>query len=142
LFKEYTKAVDEQSRSLPRSVAAQVQFQPPPVPLEEVEPATEIVKRFKTGAMSFEVDRPRRRTKKSRHRDEPDRRKKQYGEGGEDPGAFRRDANGEFRAARSKQVASARFGVTSHYLVNADENCRSDGAGRKPGEGGQLPVTR
>ncbi len=90
------------------------------VPLEEVEPASEIVKRFKTGAMSFGS------ISKEAHENLAIAMnriggKSNTGEGGEDPGRFVRDANGDWRRSAIKQVASARFGVTSHYLVNADE---------------------
>ncbi len=139
LFKEYTKAVDEQSRSL-STLRALLKFNSsrPPVPLEEVEPATEIVKRFKTGAMSFGS------IGKEAHENLAIAMnriggKSNTGEGGEDPARFVRDANGDFRRSAIKQVASARFGVTSHYLVNADELQIKMAQGAKPGEGGQLP---
>ena len=109
-----------------------------PVPLEEVEPATEIVKRFKTGAMSFGS------ISKEAHENLAIAMnriggKSNTGEGGEDPARFVRDANGDLRRSAIKQVASARFGVTSHYLVNADELQIKMAQGAKPGEGGQLP---
>ena len=139
LFKEYTKAVDEQSRSL-ATLRSLLKFNSsrPPVPLEEVEPATEIVKRFKTGAMSFGS------IGKEAHENLAIAMnriggKSNTGEGGEDPARFVRDANGDFRRSAIKQVASARFGVTSHYLVNADELQIKMAQGAKPGEGGQLP---
>jgi glutamate synthase (NADPH) large chain len=139
LFKEYTKAVDEQSRSL-ATLRSLLKFNSsrPSVPLEEVEPATEIVKRFKTGAMSFGS------IGKEAHENLAIAMnriggKSNTGEGGEDPARFVRDANGDFRRSAIKQVASARFGVTSHYLVNADELQIKMAQGAKPGEGGQLP---
>ncbi len=139
LFKEYTKAVDEQSRSL-ATLRSLLKFNSirPAVPLEEVEPASEIVKRFKTGAMSFGS------IGKEAHENLAIAMnriggKSNTGEGGEDPARFVRDANGDFRRSAIKQVASARFGVTSHYLVNADELQIKMAQGAKPGEGGQLP---
>jgi glutamate synthase (NADPH) large chain len=139
LFKEYTRAVDEQSRSL-ATLRSLLKFNSSrlPVPLEEVEPATEIVKRFKTGAMSFGS------IGKEAHENLAIAMnriggKSNTGEGGEDPARFVRDANGDFRRSAIKQVASARFGVTSHYLVNADELQIKMAQGAKPGEGGQLP---
>ena len=139
LFKEYTKAVDEQSRSL-ATLRSLLKFKSsrPSVPLEEVEPASEIVKRFKTGAMSFGS------IGKEAHENLAIAMnriggKSNTGEGGEDPARFVRDANGDFRRSAIKQVASARFGVTSHYLVNADELQIKMAQGAKPGEGGQLP---
>jgi len=139
LFKEYTKAVDEQSRVL-ATLRSLLKFNSsrPSVPLEEVEPATEIVKRFKTGAMSFGS------IGKEAHENLAIAMnriggKSNTGEGGEDPARFVRDANGDFRRSAIKQVASARFGVTSHYLVNADELQIKMAQGAKPGEGGQLP---
>jgi glutamate synthase (NADPH/NADH) large chain len=139
LFKEYTKAVDEQSRSL-ATLRSLLKFNSsrPSVPLEEVEPASEIVKRFKTGAMSFGS------IGKEAHENLAIAMnriggKSNTGEGGEDPLRFVRDSNGDFRRSAIKQVASARFGVTSHYLVNADELQIKMAQGAKPGEGGQLP---
>src|SRR5271155_2983370 len=139
LFKEYTKAVDQQSRSL-ATLRSLLKFNSdrPSIPLEEVEPASEIVKRFKTGAMSFGS------IGKEAHENLAIAMnriggKSNTGEGGEDPARFIPDANGDFRRSAIKQVASARFGVTSHYLVNADELQIKMAQGAKPGEGGQLP---
>jgi glutamate synthase domain-containing protein 3 len=108
------------------------------VPIEEVEPAASIVKRFKTGAMSFGS------ISKEAHENLAIAMnriggKSNTGEGGEDPGRFVRDPNGDWRRSAIKQVASARFGVTSWYLVNADELQIKMAQGAKPGEGGQLP---
>ena len=139
LFKEYTKAVDQQSRSL-ATLRSLLKFNSdrPSIPVEEVEPASEIVKRFKTGAMSFGS------IGKEAHENLAIAMnriggKSNTGEGGEDPARFIPDANGDFRRSAIKQVASARFGVTSHYLVNADELQIKMAQGAKPGEGGQLP---
>ena len=139
MFKEYTRLVDDHSRNLAtlRSLL-KFKFDRPPVPIEEVEPAAEIVKRFKTGAMSFGS------IGKEAHENLAIAMnriggKSNTGEGGEDPARFVRDANGDWRRSAIKQVASARFGVTSWYLVNADELQIKMAQGAKPGEGGQLP---
>jgi glutamate synthase domain-containing protein 2/glutamate synthase domain-containing protein 3 len=139
LFKDYSKLVDEQSQNLStlRSLL-KFRYERPPVPLEEVEPASEIVKRFKTGAMSFGS------ISKEAHENLAIAMnriggKSNTGEGGEDPARFVRDPNGDWRRSAIKQVASARFGVTSYYLVNADELQIKMAQGAKPGEGGQLP---
>lgn len=110
----------------------------PKVPLEEVESAASIMKRFKTGAMSFGS------ISKEAHESiaigmNRVGGKSNTGEGGEDPARFTPDANGDSRRSAIKQVASGRFGVTSHYLVNADEIQIKMAQGAKPGEGGQLP---
>ncbi|MBV9838855.1 MAG: glutamate synthase subunit alpha, partial [Solirubrobacterales bacterium] len=109
-----------------------------PVPLEEVEPATEIVKRFTTGAMSLgALGREAHETLAiAMNRIGA---KSNTGEGGEDPSRYRPDANGDMRRSAIKQVASGRFGVTIHYLVNADQLQIKMAQGAKPGEGGQLP---
>jgi glutamate synthase domain-containing protein 2/glutamate synthase domain-containing protein 1/glutamate synthase domain-containing protein 3 len=139
LFKEYTKLVDEQSRNL-ATLRSLLKFNSnrPPVPLEEVEPAAAIVKRFKTGAMSFGS------ISKEAHENLAIAMnriggKSNTGEGGEDPARFAHDPNGDWRRSAIKQVASARFGVTSWYLVNSDELQIKMAQGAKPGEGGQLP---
>ena len=139
LFKEYTRLVDEHSRNL-ATLRSLLKFKPnrEPVPIEEVEPAAKIVKRFKTGAMSFGS------ISKEAHENLAIAMnrlggKSNTGEGGEDPERFQRDPNGDWRRSAIKQVASARFGVTSNYLVNADELQIKMAQGAKPGEGGQLP---
>ncbi len=109
-----------------------------PVPLEEVEPAKEIVKRFTTGAMSFgSISKEAHETLAIAMNRIGG--KSNTGEGGEDEGRFQPDANGDLRRSAVKQVASARFGVTANYLVNADELQIKMAQGAKPGEGGQLP---
>ncbi len=109
-----------------------------PVPLDEVEPAKEIVKRFATGAMSFgSISREAHENLAVAMNRIGG--KSNTGEGGEDEGRFVRDAKGDLRRSAIKQVASARFGVTTHYLVNADELQIKMAQGAKPGEGGQLP---
>ncbi|HEY7090834.1 MAG TPA: glutamate synthase large subunit, partial [Tepidisphaeraceae bacterium] len=110
----------------------------PPVPIEEVEPAKEIVKRFVTGAMSFgSISREAHENLAIAMNRIGG--KSNTGEGGEDPDRFKKDDNGDWRRSAIKQVASARFGVTTEYLVNADELQIKMAQGAKPGEGGQLP---
>jgi len=108
------------------------------VPLEEVEPASEIVKRFCTGAMSLgSISREAHETLAIAMNRLGGR--SNTGEGGEDPARFQADANGDRRRSAIKQVASGRVGVTIHYHVNADELQIKMAQGAKPGEGGQLP---
>ncbi len=108
------------------------------IPLEEVEPASEIVKRFCTGAMSLgSISREAHETLAIAMNRLGGR--SNTGEGGEDPSRFIADSNGDRRRSAIKQVASGRFGVTIHYLVNADELQIKMAQGAKPGEGGQLP---
>jgi glutamate synthase (NADPH/NADH) large chain/glutamate synthase (ferredoxin) len=109
-----------------------------PIPLEQVEPASEIVKRFCTGAMSLgSISREAHETLAIAMNRLGGR--SNTGEGGEDPARYVPDANGDQRRSAIKQVASGRFGVTIHYLVNADELQIKMAQGAKPGEGGQLP---
>ncbi|MFI5353634.1 MAG: glutamate synthase large subunit, partial [Candidatus Binatales bacterium] len=138
LFKEYSRLIDQQSRHL-ATLRSLLKFKPAnPIPIEEVEPASEIVKRFKTGAMSFgSIGKEAHETLAIAMNRIGG--KSNTGEGGEDPARFVRDPNGDWRRSAIKQVASARFGVTSHYLVNADELQIKMAQGAKPGEGGQLP---
>jgi glutamate synthase domain-containing protein 2/glutamate synthase domain-containing protein 1/glutamate synthase domain-containing protein 3 len=108
------------------------------IALEQVEPASEIVKRFCTGAMSLgSISREAHETLAIAMNRLGGR--SNTGEGGEDPARFTPDANGDRRRSAIKQVASGRFGVTIHYLVNADELQIKMAQGAKPGEGGQLP---
>jgi glutamate synthase (NADPH/NADH) large chain len=109
-----------------------------PVPLEEVEPAASIVRRFATGAMSFgSISREAHENLAIAMNRIGGR--SNSGEGGEDEARFVPLPNGDSRRSAIKQVASARFGVTAHYLVNADELQIKIAQGAKPGEGGQLP---
>ena len=131
-FKEYTSRVDN---DLPHTLRACLSFKCPgaPIPLDEVEPASEIVKRFKTGAMSFSS------LSKEAHETialAMNRLggKSNTGEGGEDPARYGTDRNSAI-----KQVASGRFGVTSAYLCSAAEIQIKMAQGAKPGEGGHLP---
>jgi glutamate synthase domain-containing protein 2/glutamate synthase domain-containing protein 1/glutamate synthase domain-containing protein 3 len=111
---------------------------PEPVPLDQVEPATQIVKRFTTGAMSLgALSREAHETLAiAMNRLGA---KSNTGEGGEDPSRYTPDENGDMRRSAIKQIASGRFGVTIHYLVNADQLQIKMAQGAKPGEGGQLP---
>jgi glutamate synthase domain-containing protein 2/glutamate synthase domain-containing protein 1/glutamate synthase domain-containing protein 3 len=109
-----------------------------PIPLDEVEPASEIVKRFATGAMSLgSISRESHENLAIAMNRLGG--KSNTGEGGEDPVRFERDDNGDLRRSAIKQVASGRFGVTIHYLSNADQIQIKMAQGAKPGEGGQLP---
>jgi glutamate synthase (NADPH) large chain len=138
-FQEYTELIDEQSRNLAtlRSLL-QIRKSEEPIPIEEVEPASEIVKRFTTGAMSFgSISKEAHETLAIAMNRIGG--KSNTGEGGEDEGRFKADPNGDLRRSAVKQVASARFGVTTNYLVNADELQIKMAQGAKPGEGGQLP---
>ena len=113
-------------------------FDPQPIPIEEVESAKEIVKRFNTGAMSFgSISKEAHETLAIAMNRLGG--KSNTGEGGEDPERFRPLPNGDSKNSYIKQVASARFGVTAHYLVNARELQIKMAQGAKPGEGGQLP---
>ena len=107
------------------------------IPIEEVEPAAEIVKRFKTGAMSYgSISKKPTSLAIAMNRLGG---KSNTGEGGEDIDRFTPDENGDSRRSAIKQVASGRFGVTSYYLVNSDEIQIKIVQGAKPGEGGELP---
>src|SRR6185437_4899673 len=109
-----------------------------PIPIEEVEPASEVVKRFKTGAMSFgSMSREAHETLAIAMNRIGG--KSNTGEGGEDADRYVPDENGDLRRSAIHQVASGRFGVTSEYLVNADDLQIKMAQGAKPGEGGQLP---
>jgi len=138
IFKEYTAAVDDQSERL-ATIRGLLRFKPAqPVPLEEVEPVEEIVRRFATGAMSYgSISKEAHETLAVAMNRMGAR--SNCGEGGEDADRFLPDANGDLRRSAVKQVASGRFGVTSEYLVNADDLQIKIAQGAKPGEGGQLP---
>jgi glutamate synthase (NADPH/NADH) large chain len=140
IFKEYTKLVDDQSEKM-ASLRGLLHFRDgvrTPVPLDEVEPASEIVKRFSTGAMSYgSISAEAHETLAIAMNRLGGR--SNSGEGGEDVKRFDRDENGDWRRSSVKQVASARFGVTSHYLTNCTDIQIKMAQGAKPGEGGQLP---
>lgn len=141
VFKEYTALVDDQSERM-ASLRGLLKFKDgvrPPVPLDEVEPASEIVKRFSTGAMSFgSISAEAHETLAIAMNRLGGR--SNSGEGGEDPRRFTPDENGDWRRSSIKQVASGRFGVTSHYLSNCTDIQIKMAQGAKPGEGGQLPA--
>jgi glutamate synthase (NADPH/NADH) large chain/glutamate synthase (ferredoxin) len=143
-YREYAKMVNEDAarmatlRGLLRIGAGEGAADGAAIPLEEVEPASEIVRRFCTGAMSLgSISREAHETLAIAMNRLGGR--SNTGEGGEDPSRFKPDANGDRRRSAIKQVASGRFGVTIHYLVNADELQIKMAQGAKPGEGGQLP---
>ena len=138
-FREYTDLIDKQNTQLcTLRGLMEIKKSTRPVPLEEVEPAASIVKRFATGAMSFgSISREAHETLAIAMNRIGG--KSNTGEGGEDEARFRPDPNGDLRRSAIKQVASARFGVTTNYLVNADELQIKMAQGAKPGEGGQLP---
>ena len=139
IFKEYTSLVDDQSRRLATLRGLlELRASTSPVPIEEVEPVARIVKRFATGAMSYGSISEEAHTTLAIAMNRLGARSN-TGEGGEDPGRYRRDPNGDWRRSAVKQVASGRFGVTSEYLVNAEELQIKMAQGAKPGEGGQLP---
>jgi glutamate synthase (ferredoxin) len=139
LFKDYTRAVDlqNQHRSTLRGL---FRLKPigPAVPLDEVEPVAAILTRFATGAMSYgSISQEAHETLAIAMNRLGGR--SNTGEGGEDPERFLPMANGDSKRSAIKQVASGRFGVTSEYLVSADELQIKMAQGAKPGEGGQLP---
>ncbi|RPD98485.1 glutamate synthase large subunit [Aureibaculum marinum] len=134
----YSKAINEQSKNL-MTIRGLFEFDNiNPISIDEVEPWTEIVKRFKTGAMSYgSISREAHENLAIAMNRIGG--KSNSGEGGEDRNRFQKDLNGDSRNSAIKQVASGRFGVTSHYLTNAKEIQIKMAQGAKPGEGGQLP---
>jgi glutamate synthase (ferredoxin) len=139
LFKEYRAKINNQStKMLTLRGLLEPDYQPEPIPLEEVEPAAEIMKRFKTGAMSYGSISQEAHEALAIAMNRIGG-KSNTGEGGENPERFTPDQNGDLRSSAIKQVASGRFGVNSHYLVNAQEIQIKMAQGAKPGEGGQLP---
>ena len=139
IFKEYTHLVDDQNTKLATLRGLlELQHAPEPIPIEEVEPIESIVTRFATGAMSYgSISQEAHETLAIAMNRLGG--KSNTGEGGEDPARYQRDPNGDWRRSAVKQVASARFGVTSEYLVNATDLQIKMAQGAKPGEGGQLP---
>ncbi len=137
-YAEYSKIINEQSESL-MTLRGLFEFHNlDPIPVEEVEPWTEIVKRFKTGAMSYGSISSEAHENLAIAMNRIGG-KSNSGEGGEDLNRFRKDLNGDSRNSAIKQVASGRFGVSSNYLTNAKEIQIKMAQGAKPGEGGQLP---
>jgi glutamate synthase (NADPH) large chain len=140
IFKQYTTLVDDQSKNLMtlRGLFTLKDGVRPAISIDEVEPASEIIKRFATGAMSYgSISSEAHETLAIAMNRLGG--KSNTGEGGEDPARNQREANGDSRRSAIKQVASGRFGVTSEYLVNADDIQIKMAQGAKPGEGGQLP---
>ena len=137
-YKEYSELINDQSKQL-MTIRGLFEFDNfDPIPLDQVEPWTDIVKRFKTGAMSYGS------ISKEAHENLAIAMnriggKSNSGEGGENEERFYKDANGDWKNSSIKQVASGRFGVTSNYLTNASEIQIKMAQGAKPGEGGQLP---
>ena len=145
IFKEYSRLIDDQSRRL-ATLRGLMDFKPDGepsgvsrrVPIDEVEPIETIMKRFKTGAMSYgSISKEAHETLAVAMNRIGG--KSNTGEGGEDPARYTLDANGDSKNSAIKQVASGRFGVTSEYLVMAKELQIKMAQGAKPGEGGQLP---
>jgi glutamate synthase domain-containing protein 2/glutamate synthase domain-containing protein 1/glutamate synthase domain-containing protein 3 len=137
-FKEYARLVNEQATNL-CTLRGLLGFKAgDSVPIEEVEPIESIMKRFKTGAMSYgSISKEAHETLAIAMNRIGG--KSNTGEGGEDPERFQRLPNGDWKNSAIKQVASGRFGVTSEYLVSASEIQIKMAQGAKPGEGGQLP---
>ncbi len=137
-FKDFQKAIDERNHNLATLRGLmKIKLADKAIPIEEVEPVSAITKRFCTGAMSFgSISREAHEALAIAMNRLGGR--SNTGEGGEDPIRFKPDANGDLKRSKIKQVASGRFGVTSHYLVNADEIQIKMAQGAKPGEGGQL----
>ena len=136
LYQKYAQRIQEEPATVLRHLLTFKETTA--IPIEEVEPVSEIVKYFKTGAMSYGS------LSKEAHETLAIAMnrlggKSNSGEGGEEEERYERDENGDFRMSRIKQIASGRFGVTSHYLVHADELQIKVAQGAKPGEGGQLP---
>ncbi|MGA9923206.1 MAG: glutamate synthase large subunit [Isosphaeraceae bacterium] len=140
LFKKYTSMVDQQNERL-STLRGLFEFrldQCQPIPIEEVEPVAAIVRRFATGAMSYGSISAEAHETLAIAMNRLGARSN-TGEGGEDPDRFQPLPNGDSKRSAIKQVASGRFGVTSEYLVSADELQIKMAQGAKPGEGGQLP---
>ncbi len=139
LFKEYSATVNQQTKQQAtlRGLLG-LKYAPHIIPLEEVEPVEAIMKRFKTGAMSYgSISKEAHETLAIAMNRIGG--KSNTGEGGEDPARYQPEPNGDSKNSAIKQVASGRFGVTSEYLVNAQELQIKMAQGAKPGEGGQLP---
>ena len=135
-FKEYTRRVDE--KESPIFLRDFFSFHRNPIPLEDVEPVEEIVKHFVTGAMSFGSISKEAHEAMALAMNKLNARSN-TGEGGEDSDRFHETYDGISLCSKTKQVASGRFGVTTEYLVNAEEIQIKVAQGAKPGEGGQLP---
>ncbi|MEN8240216.1 MAG: glutamate synthase-related protein, partial [Actinomycetota bacterium] len=139
MFEKYAAIVDDQSRELKNLRGLfDLDFLDEPIPLDDVEPASEIVKRFATGAMSFGSISWEAHTNLAIATNRIGA-KSNTGEGGEESSRFTPMDNGDSMRSAVKQIASGRFGVTTEYLVNADDIQIKMAQGAKPGEGGQLP---
>jgi len=142
IYKEYARKVNDQSENL-STLRGLMRFRSnrKPVPIDEVEAIESITRRFKTGAMSFgSISQEAHETLAIAMNRIGG--KSNTGEGGEDPERFKTLPNGDSKRSSIKQVASGRFGVTSEYLVNADEIQIKISQGAKPGEGGELPGSK
>jgi len=139
VFKQYTRSVDDQSMVL-STLRGLFEFADnrQAISIDEVEPISEIVKRFSTGAMSYGSISAEAHENLAIAMNRIGA-KSNTGEGGEDPERYTAMPNGDSKRSAIKQVASGRFGVTSEYLVNADDLQIKMAQGAKPGEGGQLP---
>jgi len=137
IFKEYSRVADANT-SKPAFLRGLLQWKKNPVPLDEVEPAENIMKRFVTGAMSYGAISLEAHEALALAMNHIGGRSN-TGEGGEDPARFKSAEDGSSTRSAIKQIASGRFGVTTEYLVNADEIQIKIAQGAKPGEGGQLP---
>jgi glutamate synthase (NADPH/NADH) large chain len=138
-YAAFAQTINEQNeRLLTIRGLMELKFADTPVPIDEVEPAVDIVKRFATGAMSFGSISREAHTNLAIAMNRIGGRSN-TGEGGEEPDRFKPMKNGDSMRSRIKQVASGRFGVTAEYLVNADDIQIKMAQGAKPGEGGQLP---
>ena len=136
LFKEYTRLVNEKEK--PAFIRDMLEYKKVPIDISEVEPVEKIMKRFCTGAMSYgSISREAHEALAIAMNIIGGR--SNTGEGGEDPARFLPQEDGLSRRSAIKQIASGRFGVTTEYLVNADELQIKIAQGAKPGEGGQLP---
>ncbi len=142
VFQQYSELVNNQAKNLCTLRGLfELKFAEQPIPIEEVEPVESIMKRFKSGAMSYgSISKEAHETLAIAMNRIGG--KSNTGEGGEDPARYVLDPNGDSRNSAIKQVASARFGVTSEYLVNAKELQIKMAQGAKPGEGGQLPGSK
>ena len=142
IFKEYTDKVNDQNENLATLRGLfKLKYVNEPIPIEDVEPIENIMKRFSTGAMSYgSISKEAHETLAVAMNRIGG--KSNTGEGGEDQDRYTPDENGDLRRSAIKQVASGRFGVTSEYLVNADDLQIKMAQGAKPGEGGQLPGTK
>src|ERR1017187_7018601 len=142
IYREYADLLNDRAKSLcTLRGLLDFKFAEKPLPIEEVESVESIVKRFKTGAMSYgSISKEAHETLAIAMNRIGG--KSNTGEGGEDPARYKLEPNGDSKNSAIKQVASGRFGVTSEYLVNARELQIKMAQGAKPGEGGQLPGTK